>query len=1052
MMRANMFKSVNIRDDVGHPKRFSHYHPTSRSAPLIAAVLGHKATMVIASYGSGKSLSAGIGVLATVNDPAAAPVLSDLASRIGAVDAQVAEALRERVAMKTRGRAVVLSGYVSDLPAQIAEALDLGEVKSVRAAVAAIRKLKDVDHVAIVWDEFGRHLEGLVRDARTRDLEAIQDLSELVVRPEGPTISLTLLLHQNLLAYAQTLNQTSRNEWRKIEGRFEQHMFVEDSRELYALAAKLVSARAGDVAPLPEVMRAEAVSRAIEGRWFDDVSDADEMRALQERAWPLTAAALQALPRLVARVGQNERTLFSFIEQTDFDRPVGMNEVYEAFSQAIQSDVGIGGLHRQWVEVESARSRTDSEIEREALAATFLLQAGASGERRRLKRSVLVGALVSKGATVEEAEQVIESLAKRKLVIHRKLNDEMSVWHGADVDVASRLRDERIRLSPDFDLMAFLARQHAAPFIRPVRHNVRNNVSRYLTGGYVRAGDLQKTLDAPFDADWGRIVYVLADTADQVAVARALAKTASPRTILVFPTEAVPVSEAALEVEALLSLKQDDAFLSEDPLVVREIDELLAIARRQLTVVMHRLTTDRPSGSEWWADGSRLKVSGDRPAGIAVSDILDGWYPLTPKVVNDQIVRTKISRNISTARIRMITRLVSHSGTPGLGYPEGDGSAEASIYRTVLARTGLHFERDGAGVFADPSELADKGLMTAWSRVEDFYTRRGRRKLSELVDDLSRPPIGMAAGLVPIFVMAGYKAFARAVTIRTREGYVRDVMGFISVKMFEQPDEVEIEVHQSSPQILRYLEEFANVFLYEKPGRFEEKVLFANLALETWGSSVAQGARSSRRMSDAATKFLRAVSQAQDPAELILDTLPSIFGPQDRPYAARLTFVIGALKEARDGVDGLVNGYLRDAVDVIEDVLRLEGSRKRGVEAVHEWFDCLDGDALQRRSDLKMTDKTVLRTLGDTKKGRYSVEGLARVVSSVLMTRGVEKWQDDTKEHFRKELREARTRIEEASLATEEPPVQMAPIIRARMLYLANQLERIERSQQKEKQ
>ena len=30
-------------------------------------------------------------------------------------------------------------------------------------------------------------------------------------------MSLTLLLHQNLLAYATRLNETSRSEWRKIE-------------------------------------------------------------------------------------------------------------------------------------------------------------------------------------------------------------------------------------------------------------------------------------------------------------------------------------------------------------------------------------------------------------------------------------------------------------------------------------------------------------------------------------------------------------------------------------------------------------------------------------------------------------------------------------------------------------------------------------------------------------------------------------------------------------------------------------------------------------------
>ena len=38
------------------------------------------------------------------------------------------------------------------------------------------------------------------------------------------------------------------------------------------------------------------------------------------RALPLTAGALQVLPKLASRVGQNERSLFSFIENIDPNR------------------------------------------------------------------------------------------------------------------------------------------------------------------------------------------------------------------------------------------------------------------------------------------------------------------------------------------------------------------------------------------------------------------------------------------------------------------------------------------------------------------------------------------------------------------------------------------------------------------------------------------------------------------------------------------------------------------------------------------------------------
>src|SRR5690606_33028263 len=124
----------------------------------------------------------------TVNDPASHRFLLDVAARIGKVDPGLGEMIAERASSGRRGKAVVLSGYVRDLPAAISSALGLGQVDSVRKAVKAIRRIEDADRIAIVWDEFGRHLEGLVMDGRSRDLDALQELSELVVRPSGPAI------------------------------------------------------------------------------------------------------------------------------------------------------------------------------------------------------------------------------------------------------------------------------------------------------------------------------------------------------------------------------------------------------------------------------------------------------------------------------------------------------------------------------------------------------------------------------------------------------------------------------------------------------------------------------------------------------------------------------------------------------------------------------------------------------------------------------------------------------------------------------------------------
>jgi hypothetical protein len=1040
-MRDGFLKSINIGDDIGHPERLAHYQPTSRSAPLIARVMRPSATMAIASYGSGKSLAAGIGALAVENSPDSASVLMTVAERARDVRPDVAEALEERLASDARGKVAVLSGYVRDLPGQLAEALGLSPARSIRAVIGALRGLSGIDHVAIVWDEFGRHLEGLIKDARSRDLEHLQELAELSVRPSGPTCSLTLLLHQNVLAYAQDLNQTSRNEWRKIEGRFDQMRFVEDSRELYALIGTIVRERQPEIYQLAPAARDEAVARAIEGRWYDGVQDDSEVRKLQEDAWPLSSAVLQVLPRIVARVGQNERSLFTFLDEIDMSAPVAMDMLYAHFFEAFRSDIGIGGLQRQWVEVESARSKTEFPAEREALAATFLLQAGVVGEKRHLKRAVLVGALVGAGYPLDEAEATVASLAERKLLIHRKLNDDVSVWHGADIDVAAKLREEKTRLAPGFDLLSFLAREHPAPAVRALGHNVKFGVARYLDGVYVAARDIADL--PPVSTGWGHVAYVIANTAEEIAAARKAAETVPEGIVIVLPQEPVSFAEAALEVEALLSLKGDDKLTGEDPLVIREIDEFLAIARRHLAILMHRLTTDRPSVSEWWHIGRRLEVDADRPAGIAVSAIMDGLYPKTPRIVNDQIVRTRISRQMTTARLRMVTALLARAGQRDIGYAADDGAAEASVYRTVLARTGIYREDGDGGRFALPEEIEDTALSEIWALLREFFTAKGTKTLSSIIQVLGGNPYGVSPAVQPILVMAAYKAFARTVIVRSDGEFVRDLLGFDSTRFFDTPNTVEFEVLAHSQQLTRYLDDFAHTFLYERPGPFDEKVMFAAMALEAWTQTLSDGSRRSNRMPDEARAMLRAIQQATDPARLVVETLPNLLGPPEKPFAAKLTYVLDGLQRCRNAIDGLVQGYLRDAVEVVEDVLHLAGSDKTTVDGVVEWVGCFDVPALLQRQDLKMTDTTVLRTVEETKAGRYSAEGLARVISHVLMRRGVDKWQDDTKEHFRKELREARERIERAALDVERPSKSLLPILEARMMHLQKQMERI---------
>ena len=179
-MSGFRLRSVNLRDDVGAPERLSHYQPTRRSAPVIRAVLQGGATMVMAAYGSGKSLAAGVGALSVINKDK--NLVRSFAERLKPVDPDLSLALARRLEQRARGRVVVLNGQVRDLPGALADAFDLPRKRGIDAVLGALEGLAETDHVAVVWDEFGRHLEGIVNEGRARELDAVQRLAEWAVR------------------------------------------------------------------------------------------------------------------------------------------------------------------------------------------------------------------------------------------------------------------------------------------------------------------------------------------------------------------------------------------------------------------------------------------------------------------------------------------------------------------------------------------------------------------------------------------------------------------------------------------------------------------------------------------------------------------------------------------------------------------------------------------------------------------------------------------------------------------------------------------------------
>ena len=239
--------------------------------PLLKALFGEeddRAFFVVAPYGSGKSLTATYALQVIENRVEAAGSVRQIADRLDSVSPELASSvLRRSRSEEKRGIAIALHGYCPNVAEALRDAavlsmkrLRLGRqarpIESLPAdgpealanVLAALhRKAADsgCDQVVLLWDEFGRHLESLLREGRASTLADIQVLAEFVSRTRKVPVTMGLFLHQSLLQYAGGMTQSVRSEWTKIEGRFKTLQYVDDSKEIYRLIAEVVASERG---------------------------------------------------------------------------------------------------------------------------------------------------------------------------------------------------------------------------------------------------------------------------------------------------------------------------------------------------------------------------------------------------------------------------------------------------------------------------------------------------------------------------------------------------------------------------------------------------------------------------------------------------------------------------------------------------------------------------------------------------------------------------------------------------------------------------------------
>lgn len=948
-------RSINLERDIDSSAIVKAYIPTSRSLLTLRHIVETlnetdvpRSWALVGPYGSGKS-SFAVYLAHLFDNPryeatrAALEVCSDAdaatsleiskhtITSIGYLPVLLTgtpEPLGQRFVASLRDAAIrfwqtlpglppAIIGKLTDAATQkdipIHEILTL--VEELRAAVEA-QKGKGL---LIIFDELGKFLEYEARHYGANDIYLLQALAEMAAKGRKANIYIFTLMHQGFEQYARGLGEELRNEWSKVQGRFENIPFLESTEQ----TLRIISKAFGNNLPAPDqkaiaIMCKEMASVLAKEKALPGSLDQETAAHLFAQCYPLHPVTVLILPILCQKMAQNERTLFSYLgskeqhglrdslahlqKAGDWVMPWQVYEYFILNQPAVLADPT---THRRWAEVVTAIERLGDAPPKhlELLKTIGLLNIIGAQGGFKASRNIISLCVTSKKAATMAADALIES----SVLQFRKFSNEYRVWQGSDFDLDAAVQDELGQIGR-FDLPAAINSRKPLQPIVARRHTIKTGALRYFSPIFVDLFSYYKEIK---QAEQQRIILCLTESADDLkAASQEVVTYFNELDIVALCPNGSQLREAVGEVLALLRVEQNCPELQTDPIAQREFKDRLAEAQRHEDELLLHLV-ENPKSARWFWQAKEIIVANKRDLQIELSKVLDKIYNLSPRIHNELINREKPSAQAAAARNKLVVAMVHHADEPDLSIEKFP--AEKGIYRAFLHATGLHKEvSKGQWQLVPPTKNDDYNFYPVWQKIDDFLesTQKTPRSFAELNEVLQAPPYGVKTGVLPLLYLSVFLCNQEELALYEDKVYTPYISDQHIDRFMKRPDYFTVQRIRMYGIRASLFQQYVKV-LYGEGTKQEASLLAIAKPLAQFMANLHEYTKQTNRLSDASQKARKAFELAKSPMDLLFVRLPKACGyPAIDPdesdgkkiegFAAALVEVIRELRDAYD--------------------------------------------------------------------------------------------------------------------------------------------------------
>jgi len=734
----------------------------------------------------------------------------------------------------------------------------------------------------ILIDEFGKFLEYASKHNPEKELYFVQQLAEFCNNPKHNIILITTV-HQSLESYAYLLSPTQKQEWTKVKGRFREITFNEPVEQLLFLASEYVAENFETKTSKSEIEK--CLKLTIETKAFN--FNKDFLKEIALKLYPLDVLSANILTLSLQRYGQNERSLFSFLESSDYTGLAKFNKqenpfynlanvydylnfnFYSFLTSRYNPDFSAWSSIRSSIEeVERAFDSNINDYVKAVKTIGLLNIFSASGSI--LDFNFFIDYLKI-ACGVSGAKDIINNLEVKNIIRYRAHSKRFILFEGTDLDIQTALIEAGNKISEVVDITTLLNKHIQFNPVFAKQFSFSTGTPRYFE---FRISDCPNNYKPEGEVDG--VVNLVFNSKLKESDIKDKSKQQEEAVIYCFFNNSAEIKNLLFEIEKIQKVILEN---EKDKVAIRELE---SINFSQVRLLNHYITDSIYSGSKdvkWFFNGEEKKIADKKDFNKLLSQVCSIVYDATPVFKNELVNKHKISSSIHTAKKNYFKALSNNWDKENLGFEDSKFPPEKTIYLSLLKENNISPIRENATDVISINKTST--FYKLWKASEDFLesAKSEQLKISELSQLLSKRPFKLKQGLidfwVPTFLFLKRDDFA----IFNDESYIPNLSEENLELIAKYPEKYSLktfDIEGVKLDIFNSYRTFLNIATEQK---FDNNSFIETIKpFIVFYKQLPEYSKNTKRLSPSALKIRRAIETSKDPEETFFEAFPSALG------------------------------------------------------------------------------------------------------------------------------------------------------------------------------